>query len=162
MEPLSAELKRVLQADYERLQGRRQHLQDRLEATERELEELVQRLAHVQALLGPDLSGTVISGPETVEDLSQEPERADSSDPVEVAYAVLEERPGEPVYYRDLAAFVVERGGELPGADPAQTLVSRLVRDKRFIRPFRRGYYALRIHYPRAKNVGARKQTGRK
>jgi hypothetical protein len=78
-------------------------------------------------------------------------------DPVEIAYAVLMEHAPEPIHYRELWKAVKGRGGRLEGQEPAQVLVSRLVRDERFVRPLRRGYYALRAHYPNAKNIGSRK-----
>jgi hypothetical protein len=77
---------------------------------------------------------------------------------LEIAHSVLEESGADPIHYKELAKIVIERGGEIPGVDPAQTLVSRLVKDERFVRPFRRGWYALRLHHPKAKNIGARRK----
>lgn len=76
---------------------------------------------------------------------------------VDTAYEILLARGKKPMHYGELAEQVIAAGGAIPGQDPAQTLIARLSRDERFVRPERRGYYAARDHYPRAKNVGARK-----
>ena len=81
---------------------------------------------------------------------------------VDLAYTVLFERGREPMHYTDLARAVIEQGGKLGGVRPAQTLVSRIASDDRFVRPAKRGYYSLKVFHPRAKNVGARKVTRRR
>ena len=58
------------------------------------------------------------------------------------------------MYYKDLAAEVQNRGGDISGENAAQILVARLVKDERFVRPVRKGFYALRKDYPRAKKCG--------
>ena len=147
----------ALRAEYTRLSARQRELQAQLQALEAELETVADRLEHIRALL-PDWSAAEIRG----EDRSSKKDDAIvNGDPVELARTILEERGGEPMHYRELAARVQQRGGSLPGSDPALTLVSRLVRDDRFVRPLRRGWYALRIHYPKAKNIGARRSTRR-
>ena len=80
---------------------------------------------------------------------------------VDVAFEVLSERGTEPIYYKDLAQEVRTRGGDLSGENAAQILVARLVNDERFVRPIRKGFYALRKDYPNAQNVGQRKKRGR-
>ena len=80
---------------------------------------------------------------------------------VDVAFEVLSERGTEPIYYKDLAQEVRARGGDLSGENAAQILVARLVNDERFVRPIRKGFYALRKDYPKAQNVGQRKKQGR-
>ena len=77
---------------------------------------------------------------------------------VDVAFQVLTESSPEPMYYKDLAQEVKGRGGDLSGENTAQILVARLVNDERFVRPIRKGFYALRKDYPRAQNVGQRKK----
>ena len=79
---------------------------------------------------------------------------------VDVAFDVLAEQGGEPMYYKVLAAEVKTRGGDLSGENAAQILVARLVNDERFVRPIRKGFYALRRDYPNAQNVGQRKKRG--
>ena len=80
---------------------------------------------------------------------------------VDVAFEVLSERGSEPMYYKDLAQEVRSRGGDLSGKNAAQILVARLVNDERFVRPIRKGFYALRKDYPKARSVGQRKTRGR-
>ncbi len=70
--------------------------------------------------------------------------------PREIAYEVLKEHSPADMHYRDLAEEVLKRGGHLPGSDPGALLNSLLTSDKskRFVRPYRRGCYALREDYP--------------
>jgi len=149
-------LKSALECERTALEAKRNELEQEISQLKSEMEAVSFRLGHVTALLrGPEMK-------EVGEERklgSQETETAEeSADPVEIAYRYLEEHGAEPVYYRELADVVKERGGELEGTDPAITLVSRLVADNRFVRPFRRGWYALRMYYPKARSVGARKK----
>ena len=149
------EFREVLKREEDRLLVRQRELASGLSEVER-------RLEHIQALLREEDGGGGVAPLEAAGEMSLEPGAGDQSDPVVLAQSILQEMEGEPVYYRDLARLVMQRGGELPGADPAQVLVSRLVRDDRFVRPTRRGWYALREHHLRAKNVGARKRRARR
>jgi hypothetical protein len=153
-------LKSALEHERRALEAKRHELEHEISQLNSEIEAVSFRLGHVTALLrGPEIKEV---GQESKPG-SEETEATDeSTDPVEIAYRYLEEHGAEPVYYRELADVVKERGGELEGADPAITLVSRLVADNRFVRPFRRGWYALRVHYPKVKSVGARKSRQRK
>ncbi len=74
----------------------------------------------------------------------------------DVAYEILLARGKNPMHYEELAVAVVEAGGMLGGESPAQTLVARLSRDQRFVRPEKRGWYAAKDHYPKSKSVGTR------
>lgn len=85
-----------------------------------------------------------------------------NGDITELAYSILFERGREPMHYRDLAKAVLEHGGKIGGMDPAQTLVSRIAGDERFIRPAKRGCYSLKVYHPRAKSVGARRRGDQK
>jgi len=149
---------RVLETEHDRLIARRREIEGSIKELEDELELVIRRLGHVQALLRE--AGVPVEGSEMPTPAAHS-ETAGDSDPVELARAVLEERGGEPLHYRELAAEVIQRGGHLVGQDPAQTLVARLVGDDRFVRPIRRGWYALRVNYPTAKSVGARQQRRR-
>ena len=62
------------------------------------------------------------------------------------------------MHYKDLAEEVKAQGGDLSGENAAQVLVARLVKDDRFVRPARRGFYGLREDYPGARSVGERKK----
>jgi hypothetical protein len=76
----------------------------------------------------------------------------------DIAYEVLSKRGKEPIHYQELADLVRAEGGDLGGPNPAQTLVARMAKDERFVRPAKRGWYSLREFYPRIKSVGARKK----
>lgn len=78
-------------------------------------------------------------------------------DPRDVAIEILREKNGEEMHYKLLAHEVVQRGGHLPEKSPEAALNAIMNRDKRFVRPHRRGFYALREHHPRVKeNAGRR------
>lgn len=82
-----------------------------------------------------------------------------NGDILELAYSVLFDRGREPMHYRELTKAVLGLGGRIGGVDPAQTLVSRIAGDERFIRPSKRGCYSLKLYHPKARNIGARKVT---
>ncbi len=84
------------------------------------------------------------------------------ADAADIAVEVLSERNREPMHYQALADEVVQRGGNLPIGSPGATLNGIMNRDERFVRPFRRGYYALVSDYPNVKNgVGTRRKKRR-
>lgn len=129
-------------------------LREDIESATNRLREIEVRLVHVRALLGQTHSAGV----------HDEPRLSSSSNPsglgptlCDIAVEVLRERGREPMYYKELAEEVIKRGGVLGGKTPEATLTARLVRDERFVRPTSKGFYALREHYPNARNVGARK-----
>ena len=152
-----------LLSERERLQQQIKQLRQDIEAKEAEYRAKEQRLGHVQALLSIE--------PPTV---SEQPQRlrstpsASTPSPqlLEMAEEVLRERKGEPMHYRDLADELIRRGAVIRGQDPASALVSRMTQDdsrraeedRRFIRPTSKGFYALRVDYPNARNVGARRR----
>jgi hypothetical protein len=156
-------LEQMLMQELTRLQVRRQYLEDQARLLQEEIGAVVRRMTHVQALLQERIADSVEIATDAEEPkMPAQPRLADGFDPVEIAFKILNEKGGEPIYYKELAATVLQNGGELNGADPAMTLVSRLVTDERFVRPFRRGWYALRVHHPRAKNVGGRKKPAKR
>lgn len=151
-ETLRGELERERTA----LEARREKLERIIARLEKDKEAVTFRLGHVTALLrGPEKEEVE---EKKEQDLLETEAAGEPTDPVEIAYRYLEEHGTEPVYYRKLAYMVKERGGELEGTDPAMTLVSRLVADDRFVRPFRRGWYSLRVYYPKVRSVGSRKK----
>ena len=78
-------------------------------------------------------------------------------DPRDVAIEILREKNGEEMHYKLLAQEVTQRGGHLPEKSPEAALNAIMNRDQRFVRPNRRGFYALREHHPRVKeNAGRR------
>lgn len=74
----------------------------------------------------------------------------------DLAEKILKEISPQTMHYRELLNEVQSRGGNLGGRTPSATLVAILVRDGRFLRPERKGFYALKEDYPKAQNVGAR------
>ena len=93
---------------------------------------------------------------QSIDDQSRSPLYA--VDPRDVAVEILREKSGEEMHYRLLAQEVLLRGGHLPPKSPAAALNAIMNRDQRFVRPNRRGYYALREHHPSIKvNAGRRR-----
>jgi hypothetical protein len=120
---------------------------------ETRLHEIEHRLDLVNGLMGtPSISAAPHSGRNGT---------APKPRAVDMAFEVLSDCAPEPMYYKDLAQEVRVRGGDLSGENAAQILVARLVNDERFVRPIRKGFYALRKDYPTAKNVGQRRARGK-
>ena len=78
---------------------------------------------------------------------------------VDIAFRILTERNGETMHYKELTQEVLSRNGEIQGAEPARSLIARLVNDDRFVRPARKGFYGLKRDYPTATSVGRRKAS---
>ena len=90
---------------------------------------------------------------------SRHSERRNSAD---LAEEILSERDGEHMHYKELAKEVLARGGNLPKGSPAFTLNAKMNQDSRFIRPFQRGFYALKKDHPNVnRSVGARSRSHR-
>lgn len=130
-------------------------LRQQMENARNRLREIEVRLVHIRALLGQDDNVNAHNGP-----LLASSSKPNGHGPTlcDIAAEVLRERGRDPMYYKELAAEVIKRGGLLGGKTPEATLTARLVRDERFVRPTSKGFYALREHYPNARNVGARKR----
>ena len=143
-----SDLGAMLATERRRLEQERDELAAQIREATTRVSVIEARLQHVDALL--DEGGDHPPIPPEMQ--SQKRDIAD------MAAEVLAERNGEPLYYKELAAEVIARGGEIGGASPSATLTARLVRDDRFVRPVRKGFYALRKDYPNAPNVGARKR----
>ena len=87
-----------------------------------------------------------------------------NKDTADVAVEILREAGGKDMHYVELAKQVKARGGNLPEHQRSSTAtLNRILNsDPRFIRPFRRGYYALKEHFPNVnRSIGKRlnKQT---
>ena len=143
------ELDALLLGEQSRLRIVSQELREQISAAEEKLKEVEERLVHVGGLLGPNYAS---------DDESEESPLPDSRGIEDIAVDILNERNREPMHYRELAKEVEARGANIPGVDKDHTLIARLVKDDRFVRPTRRGFYALRKDHPDAKSVGARKQ----
>ena len=145
-------------AELDRVSERRSELRGQIETLEAELSEVERRLVHLKALVSLPSEEANLNEPSGARTHVQSSAR----DAAEVAHEILREcRPAE-LHYRELAKLVQEKGGDLPGRYPAQRLVAHLVRDDRFVRPTRRGWYALREDFPRARNVGERQRHSRR
>ena len=142
-------LDNLLLAEKDQLDKERHTLQAQITAAEKRLKEIHVRLRHVDGLLG------VSESSEAVSTRASKPVGRTMTD---LAAEILDDRQGDPMHYKDLALEVQSRGGDLSGVNVANILVARLVGDDRFVRPVRKGYYALKRDYPDAKNVGARKR----
>ncbi len=113
------------------------------------------RLCHVRGLLGlPESPAELPDDGAMPEGRSFHPDS--NRNICDLAAEILREQDKKPMYYKDLAVEVMRRGGIIGGATPEATLVSRMTRDGRFIRPYQKGRYALREDYPESPNVGAR------
>ncbi len=143
------QLNKLLQDEKFQLNKERQTLQEDIAAAEKRLHEIQVRLRHVEGLLGTNDVTETVSSQET---------NSVRRSLTDIAEEILREREREPMYYKELAAEVEARGGDLTGENAANILVARLVNDKRFVRPVRKGFYALRSDYPNAKNVGERRR----
>ena len=156
-------LERSLRSEGERLQQELKQLRQEIEMKETEFRAKEKRLGHVQALLNAESP--------VVGERPRRPHGAPSpSTPtaklLDMVEEVLREREGEPMHYRDLADELMQRGAIIRGQDPAAALVSRMTQDdnkraeknRRFIRPTSKGFYALREDYPQPRNVGARRR----
>ena len=153
------ELIKALREEAETLTVKRQELEERSSLINNELAQVRKRQDLVDALL--EASGFPVS--ETAEAIGQVPalstdaSNSNRRNVGDIAYSILLSRGKKPMYYEDLAVEVQKAGGALGGVTPAQTLVARISKDPRFVRPEKRGWYAARDFYPKAKNVGARR-----
>ena len=140
----------LLLEERSRLRVESQELREQISAAKGKLKKVEDRIIHVEGLLGPN---------HALEDDTEESPLPDSRDIEDIAADILSERNRVPVHYRELAKTIQARGGSIPGIDKDHTLIARLVKDDRFVRPTRRGFYALQRDYPDAKSVGARKRA---
>ena len=145
-------LEKLLHEEKIRLEQEAHDTRERISVDEVRLRHIDESLLHINALIGQD--GSTPAEPRALKAASER-------SVLDLAAEILAEREREPMYYKDLAKEVQGRGGALGGTTPAQTLVARLVNDPRFVRPTRKGFYALRVDYPNARNIGARKNRRR-
>ena len=140
------DLNTLLLEEQANLKTESQELREQISAAERKLKKVTERLELVEGLLEPI---------HALEDDSGENPLPDYRDIRDIAEDILKLRGGEPMHYAKLAEAIQACGGEIPGVNAANTLLSRLVRDDRFVRP-KRGHYALREDHPNTISVGAR------
>jgi len=162
----NTELDNLLSEELNALGLRESSLEERCRANVAELEEIRRRRNLIRALLGLTDDGEVATSLESggvVQSLveSKPTSRRNVREVADIAYDIVVARRKKPIYYEELAEQVIEAGGVLGGESPAQTLVARISRDPRFVRPEKRGWYAAREFYPKAKSVGARSNVKR-
>jgi hypothetical protein len=100
----------------------------------------VERLGHLQALLELERSDSE-RAEEARAGLDGNATSVDRQ-AVDVAAALLAER-GDPVHYREIYSELEKRGVQIKGASPANTLLTRMLRDGRFKPSGPRGCYVL-------------------
>lgn len=136
------------------LKGEVRDLEAELRSVQRELERARNQLVHAEAFL--DLEQRKATTQSSNASVSV-PTKAEICDNVE---SILRGNNKIPMHYRDLEKELRRRGIVIGGKKPENGLVSRIYSDKRFVRPTRRGFYALREDYPDAKSIGERKKEG--
>ncbi len=141
-------LEQLLREEKEALESEHRDLKEQITAAEGRIRVIEERIALVDGLMAHPVSSAVHKTTTGI----QTPKPA-----ADIAFQILGERDGATMHYKELANEVISRGGDIPSENSAQILVARLVKDDRFVRPAKRGFYGLRKDYPTAKNVGARK-----
>ena len=139
----------LLQEELESLTGNKSAIEATLLASRKRLGEIEIRIRHIEGLLNPNIEHSDSTWP---------PKGMDRPDIADLAEQVLSEKSPREIHYKTLAREVRLRGGLLKGKRPEAALIARLVSDLRFVRPSKKGYYALRKDYPAAKNVGSRRR----
>ena len=156
---MNENLETALREEKERLVKEHDKHKEAIRIAQTELATIVPRLRLVQGLLGESAPD---NGNESGIDQEEPPnaQAAPAKDICDVAEAILAERNGRTMYYKELAQEVQRRGVVIRGARPEANLVARLINDpqQRFVRPTSKGYYALRKDYPGKESVGARKK----
>lgn len=156
-----SELEHMLRDERRNLRVELEEVRTLIGKSEMRLTQIIERLRHVDGLLD---DGDTDSEPVAHDSLMGEatPIRAGGESITDLAEKVLQQQPGKPMYYKDLAKEVQRLGGQIKGNDPPATLVARLVLDDRFVRPTAKGFYGLRADFPTARNVGARVRPARR
>lgn len=141
-------------------------LEEQISTMNYRLEQLLKRSEHVSALLENEGGATTDEPVPETQRRAAAPAASPSAffsrsrkNSVELAYSILKDQGRKPMHYKDLALRIVDQGGDLDPASAAQTLVARLSKDKRFIRPQKRGWYSLKELYPHSKSVGTRRKN---
>jgi len=151
MENSARHLNEALQEELRSLEESEGQLERQMQDAAKRLDEVRRRRGLVEALLGMDKETAA-----PVRGTVERPGRNGAKSVPDIAYAILLSRGKKPMHYEELAESVRKAGGLLGGQTPAQTLIARITRDPRFVRPEKRGWYAASDFYPRAKSVGAR------
>ena len=132
-----------------------------------ELTSLRAYIRKLQDLLGEDPLETedyeLLAGVSPARDQAPAPTPLDERTEriLNLAESVLKQRRPRDMHYSDIADAVSAKGGNLPQHTKSRhdTLIRMMNEDPRarFIRPHRRGFYALSEDYPDSENVGTRR-----
>ncbi|HEY8807015.1 MAG TPA: HTH domain-containing protein [Candidatus Limnocylindria bacterium] len=158
------------------LESMREEAQQAVLRLERELHEAkgnhsraVERLAHLQALLALDESGEHVARGET--DMKSRPASSSpariargqqvDSRAVNAAVDVLKTA-GAPMHYREIYAAIEREGVLIRSSNPANTLLTRMLRDGRFKPASGRGFYELTLtgDHQHHRALSQRRETG--
>jgi len=139
--------------------GKLAELRDEAEVLKGEIEERQSRMTNLAQLILRLEEVLELSTIEDAPDAKPVLRQANYREICDLVEQILVENPGTPMHFQDLAEEVRRRGVLLGGKDPGRTLVAKLVHDPRFVRPERKGYYALRADFPDSPNVGARRSS---
>ncbi len=143
----------------ERAEEQLSALESQLDVAEENVKELGEKRARIKAEVMALRQLLAIDDGQAIDSGGNSPRY--TVDPRDVAITILREKEGDEMHYKMLAEEVVQRGGHLPEKAPEAALNAIMNRDERFVRPHRRGFYALREHYPRLKeNAGRRHSKG--
>lgn len=151
---LSDRLTEVAREELRQLETRDQELMEKIRELEQERSELRKPIGALRTLVS-DVQDSVIGGQSSVKSTVF----PDTDDPIEITINILRERDSEDVHYKILTDQVLKRGGRLPKSEPWTHLNYLMNEDGRFVRPRRRGYYALKEDYPSlSRSVGERRR----
>ena len=153
-------LETLLRTEREQLRKELEDVRGSIAEAEQRLAAIIKRLRHVDGLLEDESTSPELqSSPAPAIVFRVHEARRLGGSVTDIAEAILAERQGEPMNYRELAEEVDRRGGDLGDHTGAATrLVARMVRDQRFVRPTSKGFYALRSDHPNVRSVGARRR----
>lgn len=150
----SKEFQKTVSVKLKELSKEMQSLGNEIETLQNRQAKVAQLIAHLEGVLElSDVEHTSATMPVL--------RQAHYSEICDLVEKILAERRKKPMHFRELADEVQRRGIELGGADPGRTLVAKMVWDPRFVRPTKRGFYALREDYPDVRNVGERKSRSK-
>ena len=164
---VDVDFKSVAEDQLNTLKIRLQEIDGAIGALQIERRVLTEKTSALEKVLDAWIPRTSGHSAETGEESRMEPSpkstthlrRSGRLNPADLAVKILSDLGGEPVHYRELADEVFKQGGDLPEGSPAPTLNAMMNQDNRFVRPFRRGYYALRKDHPNVKrSVGTRRR----
>ena len=142
-----------------RIDGEVQELRQTLEETRNALNRKQKQLEHLDRFLESSTGGRVNQALGT----ATGSRRTNWAIVKDIAEEILRKRNGEHIHFRDLYEELKRQGVVINVKNPATRLAFALAYDgkKRFVRPIRMGYYALREDHPGASNVGRQRSQAK-